>query len=73
MEYKVIKASTTEELEKLVVDKIQRGYTLQGGVSLLPICYVIGENKINSSTNFAATTIIEVMYAQAVIKGLNSN
>lgn len=48
--------------------KLNEGYTLQGGVGLLQISNIIGESKISSNTNAAATMTIEILYTQAVIR-----
>lgn len=68
MIYKVLQSNNLHDLENQVMQKMNEGYTLQGGVGLLQISNIIGESKISSNTNAAATMTVEILYTQAVIR-----
>lgn len=68
MIYKVLQSNNLHDLENQVMQKLNEGYTLQGGVGLLQISNIIGESKISSNTNAAATMTIEILYTQAIIR-----
>lgn len=68
MLYHILHSNSFEELEKTVNEKLKEGYKLQGGISLLQLSNLIGESKISTLSNAAASIAIEILYAQAVIK-----
>lgn len=47
MIYKVLQSNNLHDLENQVMQKMNEGYTLQGGVGLLQISNIIGESLDN--------------------------
>lgn len=70
MDYCILEARSSKELVEKVKAKIEEGWLLQGGISLLTGVYVVGSAGILKEASVMAGATVEIIFAQAMSKSL---